>query len=266
MEPSPNPTTPVVSIITPCLNGLPYLDQCVQSVVAQSFGNWELSIIDDGSTDGSADLAQEWTTRDSRIRLLRTTGRAGASRARNLGIRHARGRYIAFLDCDDWWLPEKLEQQLSAMSAQGAGFCCSPYNVCTDNGTFIRVQRVQSPISTKRYVYKRFVIGCLTVLVDREKVGAFVFPEHLQAAEDVVLWYQLLVRCDKLQLPTVCTASPVANYRVHSGGKSSSKIPHALAHWRVYKNELGLPLFVAVIGFLAYAANGVWERMRPQKR
>ena len=108
---------PVVSILTPVYNASLYLDDCVESVIAQTYQNWELLIIDDGSTDDSLQRAMKWAERDQRIKVFHHphNKNKGVSATRNLGIRHAKGKYIALLDSDDLWLPEKLEKQISVM-------------------------------------------------------------------------------------------------------------------------------------------------------
>lgn len=254
---------PVVSIISPCLNGSNYLEQAIMSVQAQTFLNWELLLIDDGSTDGSDAVADRCASNDPRIVPMRTSGRIGAGPARNVGISMARGRYIAFLDCDDWWHPRKLELQLAAMGRLGAAFCVSPYTVCKVDGRPIRVQEVALPLTRRRYLLKRCVIGCLTVLIDVNKLGPFRFPEHLRRAEDLVVWVELLSRCERLGYAATSTEAALAFYRVHAGGQSSGKLQHAQAHWRIYTRELGLPWSLAVLCFASYVINGVLNRLRP---
>lgn len=113
-------TTPEVSVVVPFLNVRPFIEETIASVRAQTYPHWELLLVDDGSRDGGAEIARAHATRDpERVRYFEHPGHArrGASAARNLGIRHARGRYIAFLDADDVWLPGKLTSQLAIMDA-----------------------------------------------------------------------------------------------------------------------------------------------------
>lgn len=255
--------TPLISIISPCLNGSTYLEQAILSVQAQTFSNWELLLIDDGSTDGSDAMAARFAAHDPRIVPMRTSGRIGAGPARNVGISAARGQYIAFLDCDDWWHPRKLDLQLMAMDKLGAAFCVSPYTVCKVDGRPIRVQDVDLPLTLHRYLLKRCVIGCLTVLIDVSKLGSFRFPEHLRKAEDFVLWIELLSRCERLGFAAISTDEALASYRVHSGGQSRGKLQHARAHWRIYSKEIGLPWNRAVLYFASYVVNAILNRFRP---
>src|SRR5262245_16688669 len=105
-------TSPVVSVIMPAHNSERYIAHAIESVIAQSFPDWELIIADDASKDGTPALVVEAVGRDSRIKMIRLDTSAGAAGARNIAIQKAVGRYIAFLDSDDIWLPEKLERQL----------------------------------------------------------------------------------------------------------------------------------------------------------
>jgi teichuronic acid biosynthesis glycosyltransferase TuaG len=252
--------SPTVSIVMPCLNGMSYLSQAMASVRAQSFGDWELIVVDDGSTDGSLAEVSAASQHDARVIALRTRGRTGAAHARNVGMARATGRYMAFLDCDDWWRPDKLERQLAALQTDRAAFCCAPYLVCNETGTPMRQQVVTAPLTADRYLKKQWVIGCLTVVVDRERLGDFAFIEGLPMAEDFLLWYELLLRAERMGLHAVCTDESLAFYRVHPGGKSSSKLRHARAHWQIFTRELGLPWLSAVRCFACYAFNGLRDR------
>ncbi len=260
-EPGSTSARPLVSIITPCLNGAAYLGQAIASVQAQSVGDWEMLVVDDGSTDGSDTLANALSQTDSRIVPLRTQGRTGAAATRNLGLTSARGRFIAFLDSDDWWDVQKLEQQLTALNALDAVFCISPYQVCRSDGARLRLQPTHGPLNLGRYLSKRGVVGCLTVLLDRDRLGPFQFREHLRKAEDFVLWVELLRRCEAQGLATVTTDVPVAHYRIHAGGQSRGKLMHARAHWHAYFHELALPWHWAARYFLSYVANGMRDRV-----
>ena len=253
---------PQVSVITPCLNGSAYLAQAIESVRAQTLTDWELLVVDDGSGDDSQGIVNEYAARDERIVPLATIGRCGAAAARNLALRAARGRFVAFLDCDDWWDPAKLRTQLDAMQAANAAFCAGPYVVCDAKGRPIRTQRVHPPLTSARCLTKRAVIGCLTVVVDTEALGAIQFSTRLRKVEDFALWIQLLRRCESAGLAAIAVAEPLAFYRVHGGGQSRSKVRHALAHWPAYTQELSLSWPRAAYCFACYAFNGARDRLR----
>lgn len=253
---------PIVSIVMPCLNGLPYLRQAIESVQSQTHREWELIIVDDGSTDGSPQAVAAAAREDARIVQLTTSGRTGAARTRNVGLSRATGRYVAFLDCDDWWHREKLARQLDWLQKEGAAFCCSPYVVCDKAGSPLRLQQVRQPLTIARYLKKQLVIGCLTVVVDKAALGEFRFKEDLPLVEDFLLWCDLLNRSEQKGLRVVSTPEPLAYYRVHPGGQSARKLRHAQAHWHVLKHELGLSAPVAAYCFASYVVNGLMDRAR----
>ena len=137
-------TDSLVSIITPCYNGEKYVAHTIRSVLAQTYENWELIIVDDGSTDGSASIIRSFAQTDSRIRFIRQEN-AGSAAARNAGIRAARGRFLALLDADDVWEPEFLAEQLEFMKAKNAVCVCCAYR-CIDE----RVRKHTLPLSPKK--------------------------------------------------------------------------------------------------------------------
>lgn len=254
---------PVVSIICPCLNGRKFLPDAIDSVVAQSFRDWELLIVDDGSEDGSRDYVISRARDEPRLSLIATQGRVGPAAARNVGLSAARGRFVAFLDCDDWWHADKLASQLEAMKASQASFSCGSYLVCDLEGAVIRVQSVKGPLTAKRALMKQVTIGCLTVMLDRASFPAARFPEHLKMGEDFALWYKLLKEGEQAGKSAVVMMQPLAYYRTSSGSHSANKVAGAVRVWKVYRSELGLPLLAACAGFLAYVVVGVFER-RPR--
>jgi teichuronic acid biosynthesis glycosyltransferase TuaG len=251
---------PLISVVTPCLNGAKFLARALESVQNQSFQDWEHLIVDDGSSDGSDTIALSCALADSRIVPLKTRGRTGAAATRNVGLAAARGRYVAFLDSDDWWDPRKLELQLAAMRSSGAAFCVSPYIVCRFDGLPIRIQPFIGPLTAYRCLKKQCVVGCLTVMIDVEQLGPLRFREQVRLAEDFVLWVELLRRCEREGLGAIAMASPLAYYRVHEGGQSRSKFRHAMAVWRAYSRELTLPLPRALHYFISYLFHGLFDR------
>ena len=239
-----------VSVIMPVFNAADVLPRAVASVRAQTWQRWELLLIDDGSSDDSAAVAAGLAAQDPRIRLLRQPRNTGAAAARNAGLRHARGRYIAFLDADDEWLPEKLALQLHFMQAQGAAFSYTGFWRAR-NG---RRHRVRVPAHvTRQELLKGNAIGCLTALYDRAHFGTVPMPE-LRLRQDYALWLDLLTRTDMAH----GLDQPLAIHHRHRESLSAS-LPRALAaNWHLYRRHLGLPPLQAFYFFSLH----LWRRLK----
>lgn len=261
-----DPSHPAVSVISPCLNGITYLPQMLASLTAQTFTDWELIFIDDGSTDGSLEFMFDAVLRDPRIVIMQSMGRVGAAVARNIGLSASRGRYVAFLDCDDWWLPDKLTRQIMRMDTTDAAFSCTAYTVCNSSGSEIRTQQVTGPLTSRRHLSKRVVIGCLTVMFDRHRLPNAKFKTSLLAAEDYVLWYELLLEVERLGLTATVIDEPMACYRVHFRSKSSNKWHRMAVHWRVYRDVLGFSVPKAAAYFFSYVVNAIYDRRQVRVR
>ena len=125
---------PFVSIITPCWNCEKYIAETIESVLAQTYDNWEMIIVDDCSTDHSYEIALEYSKKDNRIKVYRMEQNSGAARCRNRAIEKSKGEYLAFIDSDDIWLPEKLEKQLKFMHENGCNFSFTEYEHIDEKG------------------------------------------------------------------------------------------------------------------------------------
>ncbi|CAN5691500.1 glycosyltransferase family 2 protein [soil metagenome] len=254
---------PRVSVVTPVWNAAATLGETVASVRAQSMPDWELLLVDDGSADGSRALAEALAAGDGRIRLLGWGARQGAAAARNAAIRAARGRFIAFLDADDLWYPEKLAAQLGFMAAGGHGFVFSAYRRIAEDGRPLGIVRPPARV-LYRDLLKGNVIGCLTAVYDTARFGKVEMPS-LARRQDFGLWLELLRRSGEAAhaLPEV-----LADYRVRAGSLSADKRAAARATWALYREHERLSLPRAGWYFLHYAARGLAARLgeRPGRR
>ena len=245
---------PLVSIITPAHDAARFVLETIRSVQAQSHGHWEQIIIDDASRDDTREIVVEAARRDPRIRLLALDQNLGPARARNAGLEQARGRYIAFLDSDDLWLPEKLEIQLDLMRRQDAAFCFSAYSIIDEQGRPVgRPVRVPAHIDY-RGLLRNTIIGCLTVVLDRERTGPLSMPD-LPQHEDLSLWFRIL------KGGTVAYGIPevLARYRVVAGSASRNKLRAARHMWTVYRRQERLALPDALWCFAHYAWRAYWK-------
>ena len=252
-----------VAVIMPCHNGAKTLSQAVQSVIAQTFTNWELVFVDDGSTDGSPEIIRAFAAGEPRIRCVRNEKASGASNARNKALRLTRARYVAFLDSDDAWLPHKLDAQLKVMQEHGAALCCGSYDVMDASGTIIGgVRPTPGPLSY-RGLLMNCSVGALTAVLDRSLCGDIQFSTGLATSEDYQLWLSLLRR----GLVAVCLPDTVALYRVHGKTLSSNKFAAARNRWRVYREFEHHNLVTSAIYFTGYAVTGVLKAaaMRRQR-
>lgn len=224
---------PVISVIMPVYNAVQTLERAVQSVQAQSRKDWELLLIEDGSQDGSADLCASFAAADPRLRLLRQPGNTGAAIARNAGLGHARGRYIAFLDADDEWLPEKLALQLDFMAQKGAALSYTGFWRARAGQPR---HQVHVPASVDRAELLRGnVIGCLTAVYDRSQLQGQSMPE-LRMRQDFAFWLQLLEHCPR----AYGLDSPLAVHHVTAASLSSPRGRAMRATWHMYRHHLQL--------------------------
>ena len=245
---------PQVSVVTPAFNAERFLEETIRSVQSQTFGDWELIVVDDGSTDATRDIVTRLAGADPRIRLVAGRGRGGPAAARNRGIEEARGRYLAFLDGDDLWLPHKLEHQIEFMRARDAVFSFTSYSMIDEGGHPVG-GTVRAPARLDyRGLLRNTIIGCLTVVLDRETIPHPRMPEMPQH-EDLSLWYEILRGGVTAHgLPEV-----LARYRIVRGSASRNKFRSALHMWKVYRERERLPLPAAAWCYAHYAWNPYWK-------
>lgn len=238
----------IVSVITPCYNSELVIRETIESVIAQTFQDWEMIIVDDCSTDSSAKIILEYCNTDSRIRYLKTEIASGSpALPRNIGIRNATGRYIAFLDSDDFWLPQKLEEQLPLFQNEKIAIVYSDYEKMNMEGK--RAGRViKAPAQTN---YKELlngnVIACLTVIYDTSKVGKVYFPRV--GHEDFVIWLSIL----KKGFCALNTNTVTALYREQNKSLSANKWKAISWTWNIYRNVEYLTFWESCYYFMHYA-------------
>jgi len=223
-------------------------------VLSQTHDNWELLIVDDCSSDNSCELIEKYN--DKRIALIELEKNVGAAEARNIAIRKAKGKYIAFLDADDLWMPTKLEKQIGFMLEKNIAFSFTSYESISEDGQ----QRYSIIKAYKKMTYysylKNTIIGCLTVIIDREKTGDFQMP-NIRSSHDMALWLLLMKRgFDAFGLE-----ENLGSYRVVSTSNTSNKLKAAFDVWEVYRKVERLGIFYSIWCFINYVFNAIKKRI-----
>ena len=218
----------LVSIVMPVYNSAETLRESVESVSAQTWSQWELLLVDDGSTDSSKTLISELAASDPRIHSLFLKENKGAALARNEAVRIAKGRYIAFLDSDDLWSPTKLDAQMATMKANSAGLVFSDYEWIDSRGRSVGViVRASDRLDWNRLTWGND-IGLSSALVDRYAVGDPLMPD-LRLNHDFALWLDVL---RKGHLAVRCPGVLV-KYRVLPGSLSQNKLESLRFNWKI---------------------------------
>ena len=247
---------PLVSIITPVYNAERFLSDTIKSVQNQTYKNWEILLIDDCSKDNSAQIIKEFQKYDNRIKYIKLKKNSGASVSRNEGIRNAKGRFIAFVDSDDIWKPEKLEIQIKYMLKENLGFTFTSYRYMKENGELTnKIAKAPSKINYNGLL-KNTIIGCSTVVIDREIVDYFEMP-LVRRGQDTATWLQIL-RKEKYAYGI---EQDLVNYRLVGESLSSNKIIALKRTWNTYRNVEKLGLLKSSYVFCFYVFNSIKKRI-----
>ena len=247
---------PLVSVIMPCYNMERYISDTIASVRRQTFPHWELLIVDDASTDSTADIVKSHQNQDDRIHFVVKPKHSGIADTRNQCLKMAQGRYLAFLDADDLWHPEKLEQQLHFMAERNIGFSYSSY-VCVDETGKPLGKTVKAVRDLDYEAYLRnTIIGCSTVMLDKNIVGEVVVP-NFRTSEDTATWLNIL----KKGFLAYAIEQPLTSYRIRQYSASSNKLKASSDLWRVYRKQEKLSLFKAGGCFVSYAFHAIKKRL-----
>ena len=246
---------PKVSVITPVYNAEKYLSETIESVLKQTYKSFEYLLIDDCSTDNSASIIKEFEEKDSRVRYIKLTENSGAAVARNRGLEEAKGRYIAFVDSDDKWYPEKLERQLDFMENYHKAFTYTNYEHITEEGEVLSSPKLPEKLNYSDLL-KNTAIACSTVVIDRQIIGDFRMP-LVRKGQDTATWLQILRNHDYAYL-----VDEILNqYRGREGSLSSNKIGALKRTWNTYRNLEKLPLHKAIYYFSFYVWNAIKRRI-----
>lgn len=237
----------LVSIIMPLYNCEQFVAETLESVFAQTYKNWELIVVDDCSTDKSAALVDSFLSRvdGNRARLYRLGSNSGAAKARQTALSHLQGDYVAYLDSDDVWLPEKLERQLCFMKTEQAAMCFTGYETIEEDGSHRNFVRVPDNMRYKDFL-KQTITCSHTIMFDLSRVPLELLSEIREVPydypEDLDTWLRVL----KTGVTARGIDEPLAKYRRHDGSRSATKTKAVARTWNQYTKNEGLnPLYSA---------------------
>ena len=244
----------LVSIITANYNCEKFIEETIESVLAQTYKNWEMIIVDDVSTDNSVNIIKKYLKQDNRIKLIQLNKNSGAAVARNKAIEVAKGRYIAFLDSDDLWKPTKLEKQLVFMQKNNYDFTYTDYNLINEDSIKYGKTFKAKKESSYYDLLKTCSIGCLTVIYDTKNLGKITMPLILRR-QDYGLWLKILKKIDK----AYCLDESLAVYRTRQNSISSNKLKASQYQWKIYREIEKLNILSSIYYFLHYTYNGIMK-------
>lgn len=249
----------LVSIIVPVYNANKYIEATVQSVLSQTYEDWELLLVDDGSTDGSGEtiqrLAEEDTT--NRIKVLLPKEHGTAARARNYGLQHAEGRYIAFIDADDLWEKDKLLKEMTFMKEKKVGFVFTGYEFADANGVGNgKIVKVPKTLNYKQAL-KNTTIFTSTVLIDTTVIDKSLVMMPEIKSEDTATWYQIL-RNGHLAYGL---NENLVKYRRVANSLSANKLEAIRRIWNLYRKAEKLPVLYSAYNFVFWAIRAVLRRI-----
>ena len=252
----------LVSIITPVYNCENYIRETVDSVRNQTYKNWEMLLVDDCTPDRSAEIAKAYAEIDDRIKYIKLKENSGAAVARNTGLANAKGRYIAYLDADDIWHPDKLEKQIEFMNKNGYGFTCCDYEVITDDGQSLN--KFVSMPETISYdgLLRNTIIQTVGVIVDTKIVDKkYLEMPLVRRGQDMGTWLQILKNGYEFHGQN----EVLAKYRRVKNSLSSNKLKAMKRTWNLYRKVEKLSIVRSAWCFVGYAYHAAQKRVYPDK-
>jgi len=248
----------IISIIMPTFNSKNFVCQAINSVINQTFQDWNLIIVDDASSDGTAELIHNHYSEEKRITLVRLLTNQGAAAARNIGIKAAESRFIAFLDSDDYWEKEKLSAQLDAFSKTDACLIYSHYYAASDDGHPLGIIRSPEHITYNDLLLGN-PVGCLTAIFDTAKTGKVYMPE-IRMRQDWGLWMRLLQHGGH----GYGVQQPLATLRIHKQSLSANKLLAMYYNYLLLRTEGGLSTTQALWGVFRHALSVIRRKLLRQ--
>ena len=245
----------LVSVIVPVYNAEDFMCETLDSILAQTYKNIEIICIDDMSKDSSRLIIEDYASKYENIRPIFLEENGGVSNARNVGIANARGRYVAFLDSDDVWMPEKIEKQIKFMQENKYAFTFTGYRFMDADSKLLNTVVHAKKELTYDKLLRQNAISCLTVVIDREYIEDIYMPKIHH--EDYAAWLRILKKGYKAYgLDEI-----LAKYRTRQNSLSGNKLKAAGWTWNILRNEENLGLIKAIYCFCYYAVVNVYKHI-----
>lgn len=241
---------PLVSVVIPNYNGESFVAKTLDSVLNQTYQHYEIIVVDDCSNDGSPEIIERYSEKEPRIRLIRLAKNEGVANARNTGILQSKGQYIALLDNDDLWTPDKLERQVRLSQEADIVYCS--YDFIDENDQQIKRPFVVTQQISFHSMLASSMISCSTAFIKADILKANLF-ETRYYHEDYVLWMQLL----RIPVRAAGDEKVLMHYRQVRTSRNIRKGNAALHRWKAYREALGLSIPVSVWAFIRYAVKGI---------
>lgn len=247
----------LVSVIMPAYNAEKYIEEAIRSVLAQTYSNWELVIVNDASKDGTEEIIKRYQTLDKRIKFHSLTENKGVANARNVAMQNSIGQYLAFLDSDDLWLPEKLAKQIQFMQAKGYVFTYHAYRTLNEVDKKLgKIISVPTKIDYNEFLKGNNTGSCLSTCIDRNVIKELFMPDENH--EDYICWLNIF---RKYKVFGYGMSDCLAYYRIGKTSRSSNKLKSAYWTWNVYRKSQGMSLIVSGYYFMHYAFAAVFKRL-----
>lgn len=246
----------LVSIITPTYNCEKFIAETIESVINQTYKNWEMIIVDDCSTDNTKEIVEKYQKKFENIKYVILNENSGAAIARNTALKMAKGKYIAFLDSDDLWNNEKLEKQIKFMKDNNYSFTYTNYEEIDENSNSLHKIITGPKKITKAGMYNYCWPGCLTVMYNAEKIG-LIQIENIAKNNDYAMWLKVIKKADCYLLD-----ENLAQYRKRVGSISSHSYTKLIKwHYKLYRDEEKQDVFLACFNTIRNIYFGIIKKL-----
>lgn len=243
-----------VSIIIPVYNAEKYIRETIENIKEQSYNNWEIILVDDGSYDKSVEIINEYIS--DKIKLIKLDKNSGPAKARNIGITNATGKYLCFQDADDLWKADKLEKQIKYMEDNHIAFSYTGYYYTDENANIIKHVHIQEELDYKEAL-KNTRILTISVMFNLEIIKKEeIYMDEIEN-EDIATWWRIL----KNGYKAYGIDEPLVLYRRGHKSLTSNKFKNALKRWKTYRNIENLSIIKSIYYFMYYTINGVIKRI-----